>query len=74
MERVKLALKDAPGNDAHLVCKHLLDSVRDFLQAQQNSRIFGRANQQIGDADPLGDNDTTAIALVRCAAAIAATS
>jgi len=72
LERVQQALKDAPGNDADLLCKHLLENVRQFLQAQQNSRLFGRITQ-IGETDPLGDNDTTAIALVRCAAVRVAT-
>jgi serine phosphatase RsbU (regulator of sigma subunit) len=73
LERVQQALKEAPGTDAQLLCQHLLENVRQFLQSQQNSRLFGRINQQIGETDPLGDNDTTAIALVRCAAASAAT-
>ncbi len=74
LERVQQALKGAPGNDADLLCQHVLENVRQFLQAQQNSRLLGFNSRQIGETDPLGDNDTTAIALVRCAAASAATS
>jgi len=73
IERVKQALKDAPGHDAQQLCRHLLDSVRDFLEAQKGNRLLARSNYQIAESDPLGDNDTTALALVRAAVAVAVT-
>jgi serine phosphatase RsbU (regulator of sigma subunit) len=71
LERVQEAIREAPGNDAHRLCRHLLERVTEFLENQRSHRLLARGNQQIGDSDPLGENDTTAIALVRCAAAVA---
>ncbi|MGZ4817910.1 MAG: PP2C family protein-serine/threonine phosphatase [Terriglobales bacterium] len=73
MERVKQALKEASGHDAQQLCHHVLDSLREFLEAQKKNRLFDRGSQQIAETDPLGDNDTTAIALVRSAVAMAMT-
>ena len=73
LERVKQAVKEAPGQDAQQLCHHVLESVRVFLESQRKRRLLARNHRRIGDTDPLSDNDTTAIALVRAArAAVAA--
>ena len=66
LERVKQALRDAPAQDAEALCKLVLERVREFLESQQTHRLLSRGNQQIADSDPLGDNDATTLALVRC--------
>lgn len=71
MERVKQAIREAPGHDAHQLCRHLLERVTEFIETQRRHRLLLRNNHQITETDPLGENDTTAIALVRCAAAVA---
>jgi serine phosphatase RsbU (regulator of sigma subunit) len=71
LERVKLALLDAPGHDAEKLCQHVLETVRLFVENHRRRRLLARS----GDgSDPLGDNDTTALALIRSAAALAATA
>jgi serine phosphatase RsbU (regulator of sigma subunit) len=71
LERVKQSVKEAPGHDAQQLCRHVLESVREFLESQRKRRLLGRNHHPIAETDPLGDNDTTAIALVRAAAAVA---
>ena len=71
LERVQQALKEAPGQDAQQLCRHVLEAVREFLENQRKHRLLARNNHQIADTDPLGENDTTAISLVRLAAAVA---
>jgi serine phosphatase RsbU (regulator of sigma subunit) len=72
LERVKQAIKEAPGHDAQQICRHVLESLRLFVENQKNSGLLSRGNHQVQETDPLSDNDTTAIALVRFAAALAA--
>jgi serine phosphatase RsbU (regulator of sigma subunit) len=66
LERVKQALRDAPGQDAEALCKLVLERVREFVESQQKHRLLSRGNHQIAESDPLGDNDATTLALVRC--------
>jgi serine phosphatase RsbU (regulator of sigma subunit) len=73
LDRVKEALRVSTGHDAEKLCRDLLDSAREFLQNHRRG-LLGRSKPRIGATDPLGDNDTTAIALVRSAAAVAAAS
>jgi serine phosphatase RsbU (regulator of sigma subunit) len=71
LERVKRAIKEAPGNNAKALCHHVLDSVRDFLESQQKRRLLSKSNALIAESDPLGENDATTLALVRSVAAVA---
>jgi serine phosphatase RsbU (regulator of sigma subunit) len=68
LERVKQAVQEAPGHDAQLLCHCVLERVREFLESQHKHRLLSRSNHQIAESDPLGENDTTTLALVRCAA------
>jgi len=68
LERVKQAIREAPGHEAQVLCHCVLERVREFLESQSKHRLLARSNQQIADSDPLGENDATALALVRCAA------
>jgi serine phosphatase RsbU (regulator of sigma subunit) len=72
LERVKQAIQEAPGHDAQQLCRDVLESLRKFVEQQKNSGLLSRGNQRVSETDPLSDNDTTAIALVRSAAAVAA--
>jgi serine phosphatase RsbU (regulator of sigma subunit) len=71
LERVRQALKDAPRHDAEALCKLVLERVREFLESQHRHHLLSRSNHQIAESDPLGENDATTLALVRCAAAVA---
>ncbi|MFI5087183.1 MAG: PP2C family protein-serine/threonine phosphatase [Terriglobales bacterium] len=71
LERVKQAVQEAPGHDAQVLCHCVLERVREFLESQHKHHLLSRSNHQIADSDPLGENDATALALVRCAATVA---
>jgi serine phosphatase RsbU (regulator of sigma subunit) len=71
LERVKQAVRDAPGHDAQVLCHCVLEKVREFLESQHKHRLLSRTNHQITETDPFGENDATTLALVRCAAAVA---
>lgn len=71
LERVKQALKDAPAQDANALCQLVLERVREFLESQHRHRLLSKGNHQIAESDPLGDNDATTLALVRCAVPVA---
>jgi len=71
LERAKQAVQEAPGNDAQALCRHVQESVREFVESQKRRGLLPRGNQQIADSDPFGDNDCTTLALVRSAAATA---
>jgi serine phosphatase RsbU (regulator of sigma subunit) len=71
LERVKQAVQEAPGHDAQQLCRQVLESVREFLESQRKRGLLSR-HQPIAESDPLSDNDTTVITLVRSAAAMAA--
>jgi sigma-B regulation protein RsbU (phosphoserine phosphatase) len=71
LERVKEAVKESPGHDAHQLCSHVLARVTEFLERQYQHRLLARKNHQVADDDPFGANDATALALVRCAASAA---
>ncbi len=70
LERVKEAVKEAPSHDAYVLCHHVLTRVTEFLENQRKHQLLHR-NHAIAETDPLGDNDATALALVRTAAAVA---
>jgi serine phosphatase RsbU (regulator of sigma subunit) len=70
-ERVKQAVREAPGHDAQVLCHCVLERVREFLESQHKHRLLSRTNYEIAESDPLGENDTTTLALVRSAAAVA---
>ncbi len=74
MERVQQALLEFPADDAQQLCRLLLQRVTEFLENQRKHRLLSRGNHQIAESDPLGDNDTTVLALARAAAAVAAAS
>jgi sigma-B regulation protein RsbU (phosphoserine phosphatase) len=65
LERVKQAVREAPGHDAIQLCSHVIARVTEFLELQHKRRLLSRGDKQIAEADPLGDNDATALALVR---------
>lgn len=71
LERVKDAVREAPGHDAHQLCSHVLARVTEFLKRQQQRSLLARNARQIAEADPLGDNDATVLALVRTPAVTA---
>jgi hypothetical protein len=53
------------------LCSHLLDGARDFVESKPKYRLLGGRNNRVGEEDPLGANDTTALALLRASAAVA---
>lgn len=73
LERVKQVVREAPGDDAQVLCHCVLERVREFLERQRKHRLLSKNNHQIAESDPFGDNDATTLALVRCAAAVAKT-
>jgi serine phosphatase RsbU (regulator of sigma subunit) len=71
LERVKQAVRQAPGHDAQVLCHCVLERLREFLESQHKHRLLSRNNYEIAESDPFGENDTTTLALVRTAAAVA---
>jgi len=69
LERVKQAVREAPGHDAQVLCHCVLERVREFLESQHKHSLLSRSAHQIAETDPLGENDATTLALVRCEAA-----
>ncbi|MGI9102734.1 MAG: PP2C family protein-serine/threonine phosphatase [Terriglobales bacterium] len=70
MERVKAAVQAAPTHDAQEVCRYVLEAVKTYLEEHRH-HLLKRGNHAIAEADPLGENDATTLALVRSAAAAA---
>ena len=68
LERVKQAVREAPGHDAQVLCHCVLERVREYLESQHKHRLLSKSNYEIAESDPLGENDTTTLALVRTAA------
>jgi serine phosphatase RsbU (regulator of sigma subunit) len=71
LERVKAALQQAPMNTPDALCTYLLDDVKQFVESKPRHRLLGGRNNKVGEDDPLGVNDTTALALLRATAAVA---
>jgi serine phosphatase RsbU (regulator of sigma subunit) len=76
MERLRESLRKAGEGTARDVCTDVLRSVSEFIE--QNKRRgffgFGGGSQKNGDPDSLGENDVTAVALLRRSARAAATN
>ena len=49
------------------------ESVRKFIESRPRHRLLPGAQRTVGEEDPFSDNDATTLAVVRMAAAKAAT-
>lgn len=73
-ERLKESLRKAGDGTARDVCAAVLQSVSDFIE-QKKRRFFGFSRSpKNGDTDSLGENDVTAVTLLRRAARAGAAS
>ncbi|MGZ4814198.1 MAG: PP2C family protein-serine/threonine phosphatase [Terriglobales bacterium] len=69
LERLKESLRVANGGSAHDLCSHVLRTVSEFIEQNKRRRFlkFG-GNSTNGETDALGENDVTAVALLRSSA------
>ena len=76
IERLKESLQRASDASAHELCSDVLRSVGDFVEQKKRRRFlgFGSASPANGEADSLGENDVTAVALLRRSARANATA
>lgn len=73
IDRLKKSFEKASDASARNLCSDVLRSVSDFIEQKKRSRWFGNGGQKNGAAkngetDSLGENDVTAVALLRKAA------
>lgn len=71
IQRVQAAVAATPIIDAQQLCTSVHEAVRRFLETHPRHRLLPNRERTIGDEDPFGNNDATALALVRSAAAAA---
>ncbi len=75
LARLKESLQTANGENARELCQHVLQTVGDFIEQKKGRRFFRfGAKSANGEADALGENDVTAVALLRSAARAGAAS
>ncbi len=76
IERLKESLRKAGDEDAKNLCGFVLQAVSDFIEQKKRRWPFGLrgSSQKNGDSDSLGENDVTAVALLRRAARANATA
>lgn len=66
LERVKRVLAEAAISTSEQLCRHVLDSVKLFVESATRRTLLGRTSARtLADHEPLGQNDTTALALLR---------
>lgn len=67
IERLKESLGKAGDGTARELCAFVLQSVSDFVEQNKRRSFlgFGGGAHKNGDADSLGENDVTAVALLR---------
>lgn len=67
IERLKEGLQKARDESANDLCSDVLRGVSDFIESNKRRRFlgFGGSSPANGDADSLGENDVTAVALLR---------
>lgn len=76
IERLKESLRKAGDGTARDLCTFVLQAVSDFIEQKKRRSFlrFGGGAQKNGDNDSLGENDVTAVALLRRAARASATA
>ena len=69
LDRLKQNLREANSTSAHELCAAVLRNVSEFVEQQKRRRFLGLigVNPTV-EGDSLGENDITAVALVRAAA------
>lgn len=70
IQRLKDSLRVANGGCARDLCSEVLKGVSDFMEQNKRRRFlsFGSSSSSSGEADSLGENDVTTVALLRSAA------
>jgi len=76
IERLRNSLQKAGDSSARDLCSDVLRAVSDFVENHKRRRFlgFGSAPQSNAETDPLGENDVTAVALLRRSARANATA
>ncbi len=74
LERVREVLAKANIGNPQEICAAVLESVRLFIENPPRHRFRPNRHHEVGEEDALGVNDATAVALVRSAAAVAASA
>jgi serine phosphatase RsbU (regulator of sigma subunit) len=76
IERLRESLQKANDASARELCSDVLRAVSDFIERHKRRGFlgFGGASQGNGEADSLGENDVTAVALLRRAVRAEATA
>ncbi len=68
LERVKRVLGGAAITSSRQLCQDVLNAVRRFVESAPRRSLLGRAPARpLADHEPLGQNDTTALVLLRTA-------
>jgi len=69
LERLKKGLQVATEDSAHGLCSTVLRQVSEFIEQNRRRRLFGLGGGSASnqDGDSLGENDVTAVALLRTA-------
>ena len=65
MQRLTDSLRKAGDGTARDVCADVLRSVSEFIERNKRRGFLGFGSQKSGDPDSLGENDVTAVALLR---------
>ncbi len=75
VERLKANLRSSHANSARELCESVLKGVGDWVDQQKRKGLRGLlSSNSNGEGDSLGENDITAVALVRAAAKLAASA
>jgi serine phosphatase RsbU (regulator of sigma subunit) len=67
-ERLKQGYASAIDNKAHGLCSTILRQVSEFMEQNKRRRFLGLGGSANHDGDSFGENDVTAVALLRTAA------
>ena len=66
LERVKQVLRKTAMTGAEPLCREVLNQLKAFVESAPRRTLLGRGlGRQVADHEPLGQNDTTAVALLR---------
>ena len=68
LDRLKNSLLQANGSNANDLCSFILQNVSEFVEQNKRRNFFSRGERNGTEVDALGENDTTAVALIRNAA------
>jgi sigma-B regulation protein RsbU (phosphoserine phosphatase) len=65
LERARRAVAEAPLANAQQLCTAVHESVRGFIESRPKHKLLPGSPRTVGEEDPFGSNDATALALVR---------